>query len=61
MPVVSEEQYKIALEISRVAVQYGVPRGELMDLVRLGFEAGQKDGLTALAMNRMGTAQAASA
>ena len=51
MPVVTEDKYNIAVEIERIAKAYGVPRMELMDLVRLGFESGQRDGLTFYANN----------
>jgi len=56
MQVVTEEKFKIAREVERIAQNYSVPRSELLLLVKLGFESGQKDGLTTLAMNRMGTA-----
>ena len=61
MKVLTQEQYEIAVEVQKIAINYGVPRHDLLDLVRAGFEAGQKDGLTTLAMNRMGNADIARA
>jgi hypothetical protein len=49
--VVTEERYKIAAEIERIAKAYSVPREDLMGLVGMSFDAGQKDGLTAFAIN----------
>lgn len=47
--IVTEEKFQIAREVERMAVSYGIPRDELLKLVRLGFEAGQRDGLTSYA------------
>jgi len=50
MPVVTEDQYKIMLEVERVARNYKIPRSECLSLVKAGFEAGQIHGLSAYAM-----------
>jgi len=50
MPVVTEDQYAIMLEVERVARNYKIPRSECLALVKVGFEAGQINSLNAYAM-----------
>lgn len=50
MPVVTEGQYKIMLEVERIARNYKIPRSECLALVKVGFEAGQIEGLNAYAI-----------
>jgi hypothetical protein len=50
MPVVTEEQHKIMLEVERIARNYEIPRSECLALVKAGFEAGQIHGLNAYAL-----------
>ena len=44
--VVTQEQYDIAVEAEKIAVNFSVPRMELMDLIKASFEAGERHGLT---------------
>lgn len=50
MPVVTEDQYAIMREVERVARNYKIPRSECLALVKVGFEAGQINGLNAYAL-----------
>ena len=50
MPVVTEDQYAIMREVERVARNYKIPRSECLALVKVGFEAGQSNGLNAYAL-----------
>lgn len=47
--VVTEEKFQIAQEVERIANISTATKPDLLGLVRLGFEAGQRDGLTAYA------------
>lgn len=51
MPVVSEAQHAIMLAVERIARNYKIPRSECLVLVKVGFEAGQIEGLNAYAMS----------
>lgn len=51
MPVVTEEQYAIMREVERIARNYKIPRSECLALVKVGFEAGQINGLNAYALS----------
>lgn len=49
--VVTQEQFDMAKEVERLAKEYLIPKAELLALIRMGFEAGQRDGLTSLAIH----------
>lgn len=51
MQVVTEEQHKIMLAVERIARSYKIPRSECLLLVKVGFEAGQINGLNAYALS----------
>jgi hypothetical protein len=50
MPVVTEQQYSIMLEVERITRNYIFPRSECLALVKVGFEAGQIAGLNQYAI-----------
>lgn len=45
----TEDKYEMAVKTEEIAVGYGVPRSKLLELGRMYFEAGQRDGLTTYA------------
>lgn len=50
MPVVTEDQHAIMLEVERIVKNYRLPRSECLALVKVGFEAGQANGLNMFAI-----------
>lgn len=44
--IVTQKQFDIACEVERLAKEFNVPKSDLLEIVRMGFELGQIDGLT---------------